>query len=171
MKNTIKALAILAICGFAGTASAQNTASANGYAAGNIIAPVSVRPNENGGGINFGSFVAGSGTVTESGNHITNYSNSQMSPGSNQGSPADASFTVSGQANYSVNLSTAVLGGLPAGLTLSALTVTPGTNPVGLGAGGSVNVTIGGTLTDDGSYTTPGAFNAANAFSLTAAYN
>jgi hypothetical protein len=122
MKNAIKILAVLAIAGFAGNASAQSSASATGNASGAIIAPISITPSNS--QLAFGNIVTGtSGTVTEQ-NGADNYSPAGLSPGAHgYGNVADAQYEVNGQPNehYAWSLSAPNNNNLPSGVTLVSI--------------------------------------------------
>jgi hypothetical protein len=195
MKNAIKLILVAAIVAFAGTASAQNTASANGYASGNIITPISITPQSS--GINFGNIVTGvAGTVTEMhGNDVD--APLTLNPGSNHGTLGNAQYVVFGQPNYVVNWS--VANGsvnnnlLPSGVTLNSVTVDPvgsapslsvanptATNGGGAGgangtvtlAGGIAPLSFGGVLGLTGSepVSGPTGFSGQNNFTVIVSY-
>jgi len=164
MKNTIKILAALAVIGFAGTASAQNTATATGTANATVISPIAITANQY---LDFGNIVStvAGGTVSET-NGTPNYAGD---PGSalsaaQAGTIEDATFTVTGQAGYTFNTSATSVVCVPntyhvslVGATNASLTLTGGTNtfhvsgtltvPAAAAAG---NVT--GTWTETASY-------------------
>jgi len=180
MKNSIKALAILAALGFAGTASAQNSTSATGYAAGNIISPISINPVEGKGGVNFGNIVNGNGAVTEA-NGSNTYTVNGMAPGtSNKGTIGDAEFTIAGDASQTFAWTATILTPTPAtGVTLSNVVLTSSSlgtiatvgasSGTGSLSGGTVTAALGLTVTLNGAAT--GSFNFPGAIQLAANYN
>ncbi len=113
MKNSIKLLAALAVIGFAGTASAQNTATATGTANATVIAPIAIIANQ---ALDFGNIVStvAGGTVSET-NGTPNYAGDAGSALSTAqaGTIEDATFTVTGQANYTFATSANAVSGLP----------------------------------------------------------
>jgi hypothetical protein len=178
MKNTIKALAVLAILGFSGSAFAQSSATANGNASGYVITPIGITTNQ--ANVQFGQIVQGTaGTVTEA-NGADNYSNTQLSPGGhNLGTISDASFTITGWsgAAFAWTLTNNNLGSN--GLTIGGFVATTNSGAGILGTGnssGTGTVGEGSTLavgaTATLTNTVPeGQFNYGGAFTLSVNYN
>jgi hypothetical protein len=164
MKNTIKILAAFAVLGFAGTASAQNTAQATGTANATVISPIAITANQ---ALDFGNIVStvAGGTISET-NGTPNYSGdngSALSP-AQAGTIEDATFTVTGQAGYTFNTTATTPVCVPntyhvalVGAAIGSLTLAGGTNtfhvsgtltvPAAAAAG-----TVTGTWTETASY-------------------
>jgi len=151
MKNTIKALAVLAILGFSGSAFAQSSATANGNASGYVIYPIKITTNQ--ANIQFGNIVNGTaGTVTEA-NGSDGYAPTSLSPGSsagNHGTISDASFTIGGWGGQTFAWSLTDNGAGSAGLTISNYVATSnsgaGINGIGT-SGGTGTIGEGSTIT------------------------
>jgi hypothetical protein len=152
MKNSIKTLAALAIFGFAGTAFAQNSAFTTGTATGTLIAPIAITPLS---GMTLGNTVAGvAGTVGTPGSTAPSYSPAGLNPGSSQdGTLADAVFTVTGAAGYTFSITTGAAtmtggAGAATGVSLALNTVNgsgtchpvSGVGQIPLGGSGTFNV-------------------------------
>jgi hypothetical protein len=165
MKNSIKLLAALAVIGFAGTASAQNSAQATGTANATVIAPIAIIANQ---ALDFGNIVStvAGGTVSET-NGTPNYAGDAGSALSTAqaGTIEDATFTVTGQANYTFATSANAVSGLPAGYSVALVGATNASLTL---VGGTNTFHVSGTLT------VPAAAAAANitgTWTETASYN
>jgi len=156
MKNAIKLVVAAMLVACAGSAFAQNSTSATGYAQGNVISPITITPRAS--GVNFGNIVGGpAGNVTEA-NGTSNFSNVQNEPGSNNGTVGDALFSVHGESGvqyaWSVSHTTMNSAGLPAGVTLTQVTIDPNesdpatviTTPTATPGVGGTDATGTGTL-------------------------
>lgn len=153
---------------------AQNpTATANASAAANIIVPISI-VKVGGKDLSFGNIIADSdgGTVTISSSDAPSSSGINFSsvPGLRQASE----FTVSGLANSTYTITTAVIGNLTGpgteiALSLLAPAVTEGQGTLGtIQAGGTQNFKVGGTITINAGQAT-GTYT--GSFSATVNYN
>jgi len=171
MKNSIKALVVMAVLAIAGTSFAQNSASANATANATIVCPLTLT---NSTALSFGNITntSGGGTATVATNGSETYNNvSAFSGTGGAGSVGAATFTVGGQNGFSFSTT------LPTG----ALTLTGGTGNVTVdtwttdaptsltGEGGCVNDNfhVGGTVHVPSGAN--GTFSAT--FSVTCAYN
>jgi len=164
MKHSIKLFAAIAVLGLAGTASAQNSANAIGTANATIIAPITLRATH---ALNFGNIVAGNGTVTELGGSNT-YNPLSLTPGTQIGTPSDATFAVTGQPAFNFAITT------PAGTTVTDGTTTLNVDLLSAAAGtldgtGNATVTVSGTLHDLSTATTAHTYT--GTWSETVAYN
>jgi hypothetical protein len=129
MKNSLKALVVVAILAIAGMANAQNSASATATANATIVCPISIVNTSN---LEFGTITnsATGGTVVVDAHNNVNYTNVAATTGAHAGAtPHAANFNIGGQGQffYSVTPSiTTNFGGV--GATLSALTWDNGSN-------------------------------------------
>lgn len=149
MKNSIKALAVLAILGFAGTAMAQNTASCNPTANGTVIAPIGIGFDQP---LQFGNVLnAGPGTVTMTQGGAV-YSVANMNPGLAAGPQTVPTFTATGQPTFTFAVvrgpMTAVVGGGNLAWTSATMIAFDAVGPSsGTLTGGTATWTQGGILT------------------------
>lgn len=123
MKNSLKALVVVAILAIAGMASAQNSATATATANATVVCPISITNNTN---LEFGTITnsASGGYVIVGNGNATTYSGVANYTGTPAGNtPHEADFTVRGQGAFSYSVAPTIttnFGG--AGATLSALT-------------------------------------------------
>jgi Mat/Ecp fimbriae major subunit len=159
MKNSIKILAALAVLSFAGTAFAQNTATATGTANTSIIKPIALVLHQ---GLLFGDVVPGAsaGTVTVTNGGGVSYGGGATAAGTQNpdGAPQQAIWWVTGQTGFTFNFSspgTITYGASPAwppGMTVT-LTDLSTANPYpaltagnnAFGEGGTLNVPANAT--------------------------
>jgi len=136
MKNSIKALVVVAILAIAGMANAQNSASATATANATVVCPISITNNTN---LQFGTITnsASGGTVTVPTTGSAVYSGVVATTGANAGpTPHSADFTVKGQGAFAYSVtSTIVTNFAGTGATLGGLTTVVPANPsVSLGS-------------------------------------
>ncbi len=123
MKNSLKALVVVAILAIAGMANAQNSASATATANATVVCPISITNNTN---LQFGTITnsASGGTVVVPAVGSAVYTGVVATTGANAGpAPHSADFTVKGQGAFAYTVtSTIVTNFSGTGATLSALT-------------------------------------------------
>jgi len=145
MKNSIKILAVIAMFGFAGSAMAQSN-TATGTAGATIIQPITISPS---GSLQFGNFLAGTGTVTVDNTGALSYSNGAMNPGPvDHGNPSAQGFNVagSGTLQFTIANSTVTYGVSPAwGSMTLTINAPSGGSPQNL-VGGAKSFTEGGVI-------------------------
>jgi len=124
MKNSLKALVVVAILAIAGMASAQNGANANATANATVVCPVTIS-NTSGGNLQFGTITDGAtgtalgtypayaagtaGYMVVAPNSTTTYVRCANFTGSPAGaSPHAADFTIGGQGAYSYSVVTTI---------------------------------------------------------------
>jgi hypothetical protein len=123
MKNSLKALVVVAILAVAGLANAQNSASATATANATVVCPISIHNNTN---LEFGTITnsASGGTVVVGNGDAVSYSGVANFTGTPAGAtPHEADFTVGGEGGFSYSVTPTIatnFGG--SGATLSALT-------------------------------------------------
>jgi len=123
MKNSLKALVVVAILAIAGMANAQNSASATATANATIVCPIAIVNTTN---LEFGTITnsATGGTVVVPPTGSATYTGVVATTGSNAGpAPHSANFNISGQGQFTYSLTPSIttnFGGV--GATLSALT-------------------------------------------------
>jgi hypothetical protein len=136
MKNSLKALVVVAILAIAGMASAQNSANANGTANATIVCPISIVNTSN---LQFGTITntATGGNVVIPANGAAVYTTVAATTGSNAGpAPHSANFNVGGQGAFSYSVAPTIVtnfGGTGASLSLLTYAIGPS------GSGGSGN--------------------------------
>ncbi len=168
MKKVLTIAAL--VLGFA-NANAQQTSSATATASATIITPISIAKTAD---MNFGNIAVSSsagGTVVLAPAGTRTTTGSVTLPAT-AGSPAAASFTVTGQGNYTYSIT------LPSTATLTdgaSHTMTVGTftsNPSSTGtlSSGTQTVSVGATLTV-GAAQTPGTYTTSTPFTVTVNYN
>ncbi len=104
MNNSLKLLAALAILGCAGTASAQNSATAPGSSNATIVLPITLSEVQD---LNFGNIVSttGGGSVSEYGGSDDYSADPGSDPGTNnRGTIGDCIFDIGGQPGFLVDL-------------------------------------------------------------------
>jgi hypothetical protein len=165
MKNSIKALVVLALVVFAGTTFAQNSADATATANASIICPIGIKDANTNGNLEFGKITnsASNGTLVIAADATTNtgvYTNCSQSPGSV--ATHAAHYETSGQAGAAYKITPGLVSDFsPAGPTLTGLTSSLGTQtnfPNNEGGCTKENdLYIGGTINlhpaDNGTYT------------------
>jgi hypothetical protein len=123
MKNSLKALVVVAILAIAGMANAQNSASATATANATVVCPIAIHNNTN---LEFGTITnsATGGTVVVPANGSATYTNVAATTGSHAGpAPHSADFTISGQGQFFYTVTpTIVTNFAGVGATLSNLT-------------------------------------------------
>jgi hypothetical protein len=181
MKNSIKILAAIAILGFAGNASAQNTANASAAATANIVTPISVAKTgtaTNAGNMSFGSFYQGAGPVIVSAAPSTTWThvNNTAFTGTGALTASAANFTAGGEAGYSFNATASVGGGTFGGAGTGGTVPTVGTitqnwtNPLTFtGTNDFGPLCIGGSLSLDA--TSHGNWSNSDAVDINVIYN
>jgi hypothetical protein len=152
MKNSIKTLAVLAILGFAGTAFAQNSATAT--ATGTVIKALTVT-DVSSSSLNFGTSApinaaGANGTVHVNGGTTqsyaagTQYGTNNANVGGSATGPAD--FNISGDGAYAINIVTALTGYTgPAGSSI-VLDATPTSFAAAGWNSGNEDIYVGGTF-------------------------
>lgn len=168
MKKVILNLfAIGMVVAFSNSAVAQNNATvANATASANIIAPITISEVT---GMNFGDIIRGTGYVTLSatGERTSDY---EAFSGTQTGTVTAATFTVTGETDYTYDLT------LPGDLDVTLSDGLDGTmvvdtfvsNTTGTLTGGSVTVSVGATL-DVANNQASGVYT--GTYSVTVAYN
>jgi len=123
MKNSLKALVLVAILAISGIANAQNSASATATANATIVCPISIVNTKN---LEFGTITntATGGTVLVDAYDNVTYTTVSATTGSHAGAtPHSAKFTIGGQGGFTYSVTPSIttnFGG--AGATLSNLT-------------------------------------------------
>ena len=166
MKTTFKILAVLvAMVGFSAASYAQSTASAT------IVTPIAIAVVNN---MNFGNINAGSGGTVVLPTTGARQATGGVTLPATTGTVSAASFTVSGQADYTYSIT------LPSTVTI---THSAGTETMSIGTfvsdpattgtlngSGTQTLNVGATLTV-GSGQLAGVYTSASAFNVTVAYN
>jgi len=167
MKNSIKALVVVALLAIAGMANAQSSANANATANATIICPISIIDNVSQGNLEFGTIVngpsGGTETVTTAGvSSFTGTGVGGYTGSAPHNAPHAAHFTVGGQSGFNYSVATTLVTdfGPPATVNLTGLTNSQGiqatfaASPVGcvtnqMTVGGTINFgsTAGGAFT------------------------
>jgi len=154
MKNSIKALVVVALLAIAGMANAQSSANANATANATIICPISIIDNATQGNLEFGTIVngpsGGTETVTAAGvSSFTGTGVSGYTGSAPHNAPHAAHFTVGGQSGFNYSVATTLVTDFGSGVTLTGLTNSQGTQatfastPVGCVTN---QMTVGGTI-------------------------
>jgi len=123
MKNSLKALVVVAILAIAGMANAQNSASATATANATVVCPISIADVTN---LEFGTITnsATGGTLVVAPDNSTTYTNVAATTGSHAGAtPHAAHFTTGGEGQFTYSVTPTVqtnFGG--SGASLSNLT-------------------------------------------------
>jgi len=123
MKNSLKALVVVAILAIAGMANAQNSASATATANATIVCPISIVNTTN---LEFGTITnsaTGGSVVVDAYDNVT-YNTVAATTGTHAGAtPHAANFNIGGQGQFTYTVTPSItnnFGGT--GATLSALT-------------------------------------------------
>jgi len=167
MKNSFKALVVVALLAIAGMANAQSSANANATANATIICPISIIDNATLGNLEFGTIVNGpsGGTETVTTADVASYTGTGV--GGYTGSaphntPHAADFTVGGQTGFNYSIATTLVTDFGSGVTLTGLTNSKGTQATfaNTDQGGCVTspMDVGGTINFPS--TASGAFTA-----------
>ncbi|WP_310384048.1 DUF4402 domain-containing protein [Roseateles sp.] len=155
----------------AGSAFAQQSASASADASATIIQPIAITKTSN---LVFGNYAVGAtgGSVSLStADAVTINSGTIAQPAANKGSPAAAVFAVSGEGSFTYAITlpsdgTVSLTGAGAAMPVTGFVSSPAAT--GTLTAGAQNVKVGATL-NVGAAQAPGAYT--GAFSVTVAYN
>ena len=171
MKKITILAATIALVSIAGTTFAQQTSSATASASATVITPISISKTVD---MNFGNVAVGSslGTVVLA-TAGTRTSTGGVSLPATTGSPTAASFTVTGQGNYTYAItlpSTAltITDGASHNMTVTTFTSNPGST--GTLSSGTQTLLVGATLNVGASQAT-GAYTSATPFTVTVNYN
>lgn len=175
-KLVLSLIAVGMIVGLSNELQAQTTANASSDAFATIVAPIAI--SHSGTDLQFGTIISGtgSGTVMVTTAGVRTFSSPALNPGDQGATPTAAVFTVTGQANYTYDIT------LPASdvtltesvssdtMTIAHATFTsdPAATAGNLGAGGSQAVNVGATLTVTASLSS-GTYE--GSFDVTVAYN
>jgi len=133
MKNSLKALVVVALLAIAGMANAQNSASATATANATIVCPVSITNNSN---LEFGTITnsATGGSVVVPTVGSATYNTVVATTGAHAGpTPHSADFTVKGQGAFAYNVASIVLTQMTGagGATFGSLTCNVPNNTAG----------------------------------------
>jgi Domain of unknown function (DUF4402) len=173
MKKLTLLIAILLVVGFSTNAFAQPNVSATATATGTIIAPIAISKTVD---MNFGNIVAGAalGTVVLTPAGARSVTGGAFLPTSLPGSPAAASFTVTGATGftYAIQLPAAATTVTSGGntMTVDTWTSTPTVATGGSLAGGTQTITVGATL-NVGANQAAGTYVSGTPFTVTVHYN
>ena len=171
MFKLLAATATLALVGIAAPAMAQSSASADGTGSITVIRPIQVANTAN---LAFGTVIrpaTGSGSVTISPAGVPSVTGVTLAPTS--GARNAAAFTVTGEGGQAVSVTVPATFSMtgPASSTLLVTTANTVSSPTlsnALGASGTLQVLVGGTVPIEAS-TTTGAYS--GTFTVSAAYN
>ncbi|MCF8450820.1 MAG: DUF4402 domain-containing protein [Taibaiella sp.] len=174
MKNILKSIAIasVAVIGFSNASFAQATATAS--ASANIITPITIvkTVDMNFGNVAVSATLAGTVIMTPAGIRTTGGAGGVTLPATT-GTVSAASFTVSGSASYTYDItlpSTATItDGASHNMTVNAFTSTPSATGT-LSAGGTETLTVGATLNVSAAQAA-GTYTNATAVPVTVNYN
>ena len=173
MKNIIKSIAIAAVVIVSSNSSfAQALATAS--ASATIITPITIvkTVDMNFGNVAVSATIAGTAVLAPAGTRTTGGAGGVTLPATN-GTVSAASFTVSGQANYTYAITlptTATISdGASHNMTVNAFTSSPSATGL-LSSGGSQVLTVGATLNVTAAQT-PGVYTNATGVPVTVNYN
>jgi hypothetical protein len=174
MKNIFKSIAIasVAVIGFSNASFAQATATAS--ASANIITPITIvkTVDMNFGNVAVSATLAGTVIMDPAGIRTTGGAGGATLPATT-GTVSAASFTVSGQASYTYDItlpSTATItDGASHTMTVNSFTSTPSATGT-LSAGGTETLTVGATLNISAAQAA-GTYTNATAVPVTVNYN
>ena len=173
MKNIIKSIAIAAVVIVSSNSSfAQALATAS--ASATIITPITIvkTVDMNFGNVAVSATIAGTAVLAPAGTRTTGGAGGVTLPATN-GTVSAASFTVSGQANYTYAITlptTATISdGSSHNMTVNAFTSSPSATGL-LSSGGSQVLTVGATLNVTAAQT-PGVYTNATGVPVTVNYN
>ena len=168
MKNRTQYFALLLI-GFSANTFAQATATAS--IAVNIVTPIGITKAID---MNFGNIATG---ITSGGTAVLSTDGTRSTTGGvtippTSGSPAAASFVVTGTGSYTYTISLPgspiTLNGSTEGMTVGAFVSNPA--PIGRLSSGTQTIFVGGTLNVPES-TTPGSYTNVSGLKVTVNYN
>jgi len=160
MKNSIKALVVVALLAIAGMANAQSSSTANATANATIVCPVSIIDATTLGNLEFGTIVNGpsGGTATVSTTDVETFTGVGVvgyTGSVSHATPHAADFLIGGQAGFPISITATSIAPFMVGATLGSLTSSLGSSVTLTGTGcvsGTV-LDIGGTITFPGTTT------------------
>lgn len=173
MKNITKLFAaVLALVAFSVNANAQQTSSATASASATIITPISISKDVD---LNFGNVAvsaSSAGTVLYTAAGVRSATGGVSLPATT-GSPTVASFTVTGQDNYTYSITlpasaTTIDDGNSHTMTVDTWSSNP--TPTGTLSSGTATVTVGATLHVAAGQAT-GSYTSSSPFSVLVNYN